>query len=353
MQVGTAQALQRALGNRRFGRVLARLTPGEVTFNSARTWLDADASVKVETDVLRAAIREIKADKRVEFNRNAGKTRLEDALRVLGKRGDQPTVEAEWTWLVAERATAATAAYKAKERAFFAHFETPLAAMSARHPGSRATYWLRNSPAQVIDEVISAASGAGLPPAELYAYAMVEGLDDYVRDEIGMGDTGEPTLAQLAGVSTTNPIAGFAHLGIDDFWLDLTAAREPLTGHLPVGYDVSLLAHQGALNEERPPRLVDSVLFPNLRMGLQALAASIKRRRALFVADATAFGYAVPTRDELVYWTYVYSNAGENNGQLAKYRGRRTLSDWITRGEYANAIKLLESYRMIEQMAIF
>ena len=68
--------------------------------------------------------------------------------------------------------------------------------------------------------------------------------------------------------------------------------------------------------------------------------------------DGTA-AESAPTTDELVYWTYIYSNAGENNGKLEKYRGKRKLSDWITKGEYPNAIKLLESYRMVSEMAIF
>ena len=356
MQVDTARALQRALGNRRFGRMLARQTPGQAAFATARTWLDQDANIKIEVDVLRAAIRQVTTTgKSVEFNRNAGMTRLATALSLLGKDPDQPTVEAEWNWLIDNRASAGTESYKTRERAFFAHFETPLAAESAAHEGSHTNYWLQNSPAQVLDEIIWVATSAGLPPAELYAYAMVEGLDDYVRDEIGFGseDKSRPTLLQLANVSTTNPIAGFAHLGIDDFWLDLHAIDEPLTRHLPIGYDISLLAHQSAWNEETPKRLVDSARFPTLMMGLQALAASIKRRRALFVADASAFGYAAPTRDELVYWTYIYSNVGENVSQLEKYQGERKLSDWITKGEYPNAIKLLQSFRMIEKMAIF
>ena len=88
-------------------------------------------------------------------------------------------------------------------------------------------------------------------------------------------------------------------------------------------------------------------------MGLQALAASLKRRRALFRADVQTHGYASPTTDELVYWTYVYSNSGEFNGQLKKYKGKRKLADWITKSEYPNAIKLLESYRMVKAMKIF
>jgi hypothetical protein len=355
MRVSTAQALQRAYGNRRFGRMLARVTPGEVAVNTARTWLDADASVKVETDVLRVALRDIKASKSVAFNRDAGKTRLAAALAILGKTGDRAAVEADWTWLVDNQSSIGTPAYVAKERAFFGHFQTPLAALSAAHPGARTTYWLKNTPPVVMDAVI-AASDASVPPAQLYAYAYVEGLDDYVRDEIGLGKKdGDPTMAQLTSVSTTNAVSGFGHLGIDDFWLDLHAKSQPLSVYLPVGYDVSVLRHQSAWNEEEPKRLVDSAVFPNLAMGLQALAASIKRRRALFLADVKAFGYAAPTTDELIYWTYIYSSAGANggHGQLSMYHGRRNLSDWITKGEYPNAIALLQSYRMIEKMALF
>jgi hypothetical protein len=375
MRVSAAQALQRAYGNRRFGRMLARVTPGEVAVNTARTWLDADASVKVETDVLRVALRDIKASKSVAFNRDAGKTRLAAALAILGKTGDRAAVEADWTWLVDNQSSIGTPTYVAKERAFFGHFQTPLAALSAAHPGARTTYWLKNTPPVVMDAVIAASDAsvppdelypyaylgglkldASVPPAQLYAYAYVEGLDDYVRDEIGLGKKdGDPTMAQLTSVGTTNAVSGFGHLGIDDFWLDLHAKSQPLSVYLPVGYDLSVLRHQSAWNEEEPKRLVDSAVFPNLAMGLQALAASIKRRRALFLADVKALGYAAPTTDELIYWTYIYSSAGANagHGQLSKYQGRRNLSDWITKGEYPNAIALLQSYRMIEKMALF
>ena len=63
MQVDTARALQRALGNRRFGRMLARQTP-DSPFATARTWLDQDANVKIEVDVLRAAIRQVTTTER-------------------------------------------------------------------------------------------------------------------------------------------------------------------------------------------------------------------------------------------------------------------------------------------------
>jgi hypothetical protein len=300
--------------------------------------------------VLRTALREIKSGKSVAFNRTAGRTRLASALKALGKAGEVTTVEAEWYWLVDNRSSAGTAAYTAKERTFFGRFDTPLAKLDAAHPRAHTRYWLRNTPAAVMNAVI-AASDAALPPAQLYSYAALEGLIDYVRDDIGLGDTDEPTAAQLASVSTSKAVSGFDYLGTDDFWADLNAANEPLSAHLPAGYDLSLLSHDPRVNKRG--RTVDSVRFPSLAMSLQALAASIKRRRALFLADATRSGYPAPTTDEFVYWTYVYYNAGEFNGQLAKYRGKRQLSDWIAKGEYPNAIKLLQSYRMVEAMHLF
>jgi hypothetical protein len=98
---------------------------------------------------------------------------------------------------------------------------------------------------------------------------------------------------------------------------------------------------------------VKSATFADLLTGLQGLAAYLERRRKLFLADVTTHGYAAPTEDELVYWTYVYFNAGEFTGQLKKYKGKRKLGDWIAKKEYDNAIKVLESYRMLRAMKIF
>jgi len=90
-------------------------------------------------------------------------------------------------------------------------------------------------------------------------------------------------------------------------------------------------------------------------MAVQALSAMLKRRRKLFQQDAKTYGYTTPTREELVYWTYLYFKVGEFGGkaQLRKYKGKRNLSDWIKKGEYANSIKVLQSYKMVKAMKIF
>jgi len=180
---------------------------------------------------------------------------------------------------------------------------------------------------------------------------MKEGLIDYVRDEAGVSKTADPTASQLGSVSTTKSISGFGYLGTDDFFTELTSKTEPLTKHLPTGYDTSKLTRDPQVNEKN--RTVQSAIFPNLKMGLQALSATMKRRRALFVADVATHKYATPTTDQLVYWTYVYYNAGEFNGQLKKFKGKRTLDNWIKKGEFSNAIKLLQSWQMIKEMKIF
>lgn len=330
---------------------LARKTKGEKVYEKAHAdWLDPDASVKADVDVIKAALKEINANKSVEYNRKAARKKIASALTTLGKSKDLTAAEAEWDWLVDNRASAGKASYKAKKKALFERLETPLADLSDKHPKAHAKYWLKNSPPQVLDVIISVAD-ADIPAEQLWAYANVEGLVDYVRSQIGLGKTAEPTEAQLKSVSTVKAISGFDYLGTDDFFTDLTAKNEPLTGHLPKGYDTSKVTLDERTNEAG--RKVQSGVFPDLKMGLQALAASLKRRRALFLADVKAHGYAAPTTDELVYWTYVYFNAGEFNGQLKKYAGKRKLSDWISKGEYANAIKLLESYRMVKAMKIF
>ena len=310
-------------------------------------WLDPDASVKDEVDVLKAALREIKRGKNVAYNKKEGKKNVAAALKVLGKTSDQAAAEADWDWLADNRGDKA---FAARQAAFLERFKTPLAELMGKHKQSQATYWLKNTPSQVMDVVIAAAD-SDMPADQLYCYAAREGLIDYVRDELGLGKNDEPTQAQLAGVSTSKAVSGFDYLGVDDFWTDMSAKREALSGHLPSGYDLTKVSHEARTNEKG--RVVDSAKFPDLLTGVQGLAAYLKRRRKLFLADVATYGYAAPTDEELVYWTYVYFNVGEFNGQLKKYKGKRKLGDWIAKKEYDNAMKVLESYRVLKSMKIF
>jgi hypothetical protein len=132
---------------------------------------------------------------------------------------------------------------------------------------------------------------------------------------------------------------------------DMDAKRFPQRSSLPKGFDLSKVTTEKSINENN--REIDTPVFPNLLMAVQALAVMLKRRRKLFLEDAKNNGYATPTTDELVYWTYVYFNFGEFGGkaQLEKYKGKRKLSDWITKGEFDNAIKVLQSYQMLTKMS--
>ena len=38
--------------------------------------------------------------------------------------------------------------------------------------------------------------------------------------------------------------------------------------------------------------------------------------------------------------------------KLAKHKGRRKLSNWITAGEFPNAIKVLQSWQMLRDMKV-
>lgn len=332
-----------------------RKTKGEEMVDKADTWLTTNDKLKVEVDVLKVALREVKRDVSVSFNKTAGLTRVDNAAGILGLSAPATSgLRSDWEWLVDNRKSKGTATYKSKEAAFWTALKSPLSTLSASHPGAHTEYWLRNTPPQVADIIFDVAD-ATLPAEQLYTYAAAEGLIDvYVRPQIsGLGATASPTKAQLAGVRTDRPVSGFAALGLDDFMTDMAAKREPLTGHLPAGFDSTKVTEIRRTNEQG--REVRSARFDDLKTALQAMSAMLKRRRALFKADATANGYAAPTEEELVYWTYLYYNAGEFGGkaQLEKYKGKRKLADWITAGEYPNSIKILKSFRMLKAMKLF
>jgi phage antirepressor YoqD-like protein len=346
--------VQQGNGRQRRGRgFIYRKTKGEETATKARNWLELEAKLKKEVDVLKVAIRDIKKGKVVEYNRKAGLKRLGNTGKLLGIKGKElKSLNTDWNWLVDNRKSKALKSYKSKEASFFSALQSPLKKLKKKFPGQQTHYWLKNSPAQVL-EIIHKVADAKLPADELWAYAFKEGLVDYIRSEIGLAATDEPTGAQLKSVSVTKKISGFAYLGLDDFMTELSTKREPLSGFLPAGFDLTKVKEIKRINEKG--REVKSGEFPNMLMAVQALTAMLKRRRKLFRDDAKTYGYTTPNREELVYWTYIYFNVGEFGGkqQLKKYKGKRKLSDWIKKGEYSNAIKLLQSYRMVKEMKLF
>lgn len=330
-----------------------RKTKGEETGKKAQEWVGIDAKLKIEVDVLKAAIREIKKEKSVEYNKREGLKRLGNASKLLGiKLEELDKLREDWKWLVDNRKSSAQESYEKKEASFFETLKSPLKILKEKFPMAQTHYWLKNAPTQVL-EIIHKVGDSELPADELWAYAFKEGLVDYIRDEIGLAATDDPTEAQLKSVSVAKTISGFDYLGLDDFITDLSAKREPLKGFLPVGYDLSKVKEVKRINEKG--REVKSGEFPNMLMAVQALSVMLKRRRKLFLEDVKANGYSTPDRDELIYWTYVYFNVGEFGGkqQLKKYKGKRNLADWIRKGEFPNAIKLLQSYQMVQIMKLF
>ncbi len=328
---------------------LSRKTKGEEMGERADVWLDTEAKTKTEVDVLHAAIREIKAGKSVKVNQQAGVGKIDALAKILSL--DPKVVnllKQDWNWLVEHRKESHTNVYKQKENAFFRALRSPLAQIKAQFPESQAHFWLKNTPPQVAELLYQAAS-PDLPVDQLYVYAAKEGLIQYVRDRIGLSPEQEPSKAQLAGVSTTVPVSGFDYLGSDVFMTEMQAGS--LDKFLPSGFDRSQVHETTRVNEKGTT--VHSAEFPNLLSALQGFAAMIRRRRAVFLADAKAFGYSSPTTEELVYWTYVYYNAGEFGGkaQLKKYQNKRKLGDWIAHGEYHNAIVVLQSYKMLASMS--
>ncbi|MFS0518430.1 hypothetical protein ACEYW6_27445 [Nostoc sp. UIC 10607] len=286
---------------------------GEQMFNQAQSWLLKDTNIKTEVDVLKAALWEIKAGKSISFNEKEGGKRIDNLVKIFGLTTKATAgLKTDWAWLVRNRKDSGKKSYQTKEQAFFRIMQSPLTKLSDQHPKSQAKFWLKNTPPQVVDILYDVAD-ATLPVEELYAYAAKEGLIEYVRNEIGLFSTDEPSLSQLRGVQSNKAISGFDYLGLDDFMTELNASREPLRRFLPGGFDLTQVSPLDRTNEKG--RVVHSGKFPNLKMAIQALAAMLKRRRKLFLEDAKQNEYTTPTNDELVYWTYVYFNSGKFGGK--------------------------------------
>ncbi len=338
-----AHVLQRSGGIAAFIRRAP--SRGKSMTDAADRWLQTDISIKEKVDKLKAALKEIKKRKNLEWNRKAGK-------KLIGDLGNQLSLEVAkinelkniWDKLINTNKD-----FGKNEKELLRDLRSPLKRISDNYPESSAKYWLKNTPTQVADLLYRVAD-SDLPIDELYVYAAREGLVELVRDQLSLNVKDEPTKAQLQSFDTNKEVSGFDYLGSDDFMTELDAKRYPMRDFLPKGYDLSKVKEKKHINEKG--REVPSADFPNLLMALQGMAAIIKRRRKLFLEDAKAEGYADPTREELVYWTYLYFNTGEfgGKGQLQKYKGKRKLSDWIRLKEYPNSIIVLESYKMLKNM---
>ena len=323
-----------------------RKTKGETMVGKSDSFIDEDDNLKAEIDVLKQALKEIKAGKNVDFNKAAGIKKVDAAGKILSLSAASITqLEKDWQALVADPANT-TLSTK-----FFNSFTSRIDTLSKAHPGNKVKYWLRNTPATIVDVIYKVAT-VDMPATEVYNYAMIEGLIDWIRDKIGVSGSGRPTKTQLGAVTSAGTVSGFAYLGMDDFVTDYEDKDQLIKTALPAGFD-SKFTEASNINEHG--RTVRSADFVDMDSALKAFVASFSRRRKLFVDDAAAFGYTSPTRDELIYWTYVYYNPGIFGGKasLKKNAGKRTLSDWITKKEFPNALSVLNNFKMVESLNLF
>jgi Domain of unknown function (DUF4157) len=315
-------------------------TPGEQAVDYFWTQLDQQTALKVVVDKLKSAAKEIAQNTALEFHRLNTPPLVEQATSILNLGPVQKSaLISEWQGYL----NAPNTLTKVRQGAFFAKLMSPLQKIEDRYKRDEAVYRLRHTTPKIMDLIYTVAADASFPTDELWVYAAREGMVDYVRDFLGLTEHDFPSRAALAGVPVDQPVSGFAYFGLDDFYTDLRDTN--LINYLPGPMNMGNISP--AIEQNEKLRMVESATASDVLTALYAMVAMLKQRRAKFEADAVAYGYATPSRDELVYWTYIYYNIGPYGGkeQLEKYAGKRALGDWITRGEYPNAIKVLETYK--------
>ncbi|WP_164000175.1 hypothetical protein [Pyxidicoccus caerfyrddinensis] len=328
---------------------------------------------------LRGAIDEIRQGRALGYHQTQTSRRflvplLDDVLHVPA--ADRAARLADWDWFLASGPPGSTpratnADWTARRTAFLDSMKVPVESRLARfNPADNVAFdatlnWLQNLP-QSVHELIQDVSHAEIPPAFVYSAAANEGLvDQYIRPQVP-GAGVRLNAAQLSGIRVDLPVDGFMALGIDTFFTELGYTHQPLRSFFPAGFDVTQMVEITYTNEKG--ETVRSARAPNLRMGLQAQVAMLRRRRALFLEDQTSLGFAAPLPDELVYFAYIYYNVGPgdrahpdapgNGGYQTLYRHRpahpnpaerRVLGDWISQSAlwYRNAMKVLVTYRFV------
>jgi hypothetical protein len=343
---------------------------GATSRSTAKGAVDAADNAKAARDKLKVSLKEVREGKGLEYHKTATKDLIKKGAAALGV--PEAGLLTDWDWFLqngppdaSPRADEPT--WAARSKAFLGQIESPLEKLDAAHPKSQAANFIKNTPTNVYDAVIQASTPT-IPPAFLYSVAGREGLVDlYIRPQVASpAQSDRLNEAELAKVKTTNPVQGFNQLGLDDFFTDLDQKRQPLKDSFPPGFDQSKVTEQKNTNEKG--REVRSANAPDLKTGLQAMVALLSRRQAIFQEDRRALGYPDPTGEELVYFTYVYYNTGpgdpakgdgtaaENGGYqtLSRHRPahpktgqRRVLNDWISKGEYPNSVKVLETYQVV------
>lgn len=330
--------------------------PPAVTGTSVRTEIDTRVAAYNEYAAIQLALGELSKGKASEFHQKTTRPRVEALCKGVLKLSapDQAARLAEFDAFLDGAKTKKKWDAKAAA-AFLAAIAPPVVkqlqgAQLTTAQQNQNLNWLQNTPAQVL-QVILDASTAQIPPALLYAAAVNEGLVDvYIRGQLSSPGT-QLTGAELSAVKTTVGVSGFQALGLDRYFEELTEKKKPLSGYLPSTFDATKVTEEANVNEKQTA--VRSAHVADLKTGLQILAAILSRRMDLFLESATVNGYAVPPHEERLYFAYVFYNSGASEGRRTLTAHKpggadpRVLADWISKGEYANAQKVLRTYRFI------
>jgi len=148
---------------------------------------------------------------------------------------------------------------------------------------------------------------ANIEPAFLMAVAFAEGLNRFVDLKLRHNPNARPD--------------SYNDIGMDRFLKEKYRLKE----YLPDDLNYST---RGTIANEKG-EIVSVAVFQNIESAIAALGAMLADRRRSVEMDLYAFGLSPPSSqsDELLYWTYVYYNAGSGPPSDPKGTGRKHLAE--------------------------
>jgi Domain of unknown function (DUF4157) len=328
-------------------------TEGLTARAKAKALLDSDAKIKGGRDKVEHALREIRAGQALDFHTTS-------TVNIVTGLGGTAS---DWQWFLdhgppGAKARASDKEWNRRRNAFLGKFQGDFEKLIAKFKyGAFAKSWVKNTPASIFQLIHDVTRGTNISPAFLYAAAANEGLVDvYVVRKQAPG-TEELTEAQMSSIRLDLGVDGFQALGLDDFFSDLDLfkgrpAEETLRHYLPPGLDLTRQVTEST-NTNEEPRTVRSANTKDLKTALQLKVAELRWRMFHFERYRTQYGYAAPTTEQLVFFTYATYNAGifgvRGTLQAHKPGGKspRKLQDWIDKKEYAHAQRVLSVYKTI------
>lgn len=334
--------------------LMHRKTKGEQTRQNMKNWMDTDSNLKIEVDVLKAALREIAKNKSAKYNYNAGLKRLTSATMILNIKPAQAKILYDlWDYFYKNRKSSRAKTYRQKKLLFFRTLRSPLSNIKRSYPKQHAHYAMKHTSANILDLIYKVADHV-VTKEQLWTLAYCEGLDKFVRNRLNIFDKRNfPMEYQLNTLNVDTRVDSFEYLGQDDFSSEYKAGK--LNEFLPKDFKKN--DYREILPENEKEKIVQSGEFVNLHKALQGLVAMFKKRRKVFLTAVKKYGYNVPTSDEMFFWTYTFFNAGEGEGRRTLKNGitksKRNLSYWIRKGIYKNSQKALHTYKMIRKMNVF